>query len=163
MLQHLLYDPHPFVTQTVGFGGNQALGNQALGDVRYRSALSATTSAGVKQKLPYGGEVVASSMVSFVDALNNSTENGESAQLALSASIPLLRGAGLVNLEPVISSERNLVYVVRNFEEYRREFVVDVASSYYNLVTAQREVQNRRNNVATFADGSDAGFTSRGD
>jgi outer membrane protein TolC len=149
--RHLLYDPHPFVTQTVGFGGNQALGNQALGDVRYRSALSATTSAGVKQKLPYGGEVVASSMVSFVDALNNSTENGESAQLALSASIPLLRGAGLVNLEPVISSERNLVYVVRNFEEYRREFVVDVASSYFNLVTAQREVQNRRNNVATFA------------
>ncbi len=112
---------------------------------------AATTSAGVKQKLPYGGEVVASSMVSFVDALNNNTQDGESAQLALTASVPLLRGAGLVNLEPVISSERTLVYVVRGFEEYRRQFVVDTASAYFNLVTAQRQVENRRGNVATFA------------
>jgi outer membrane protein TolC len=142
--RHLLYDPHPFVTQSFGYDGGQA-------DVKFRSALKATTSAGVRQKLPYGGEVVASSMVSFVDALNNQTQDGESAQLALSASVPLLRGAGLSNLEPVISSERALVYDVRSFEEFRREFVVDIASTYFNLVNAQRQVENRRGNVATLA------------
>ena len=39
----------------------------------------------------------------------------ESASLALSASVPLLRGAGMVNLEPLIASERGLVYTVRGF------------------------------------------------
>src|SRR5262249_36309885 len=95
-----------------------------------------------RQQLPYGGEVMAQAMVNFVDALNDNTQSGESAQVALTGSIPLLRGAGLVNLEPLIQSERQLVYDVRNFEEFRRTFVVNVASSYFRLVSARQNVDN---------------------
>lgn len=142
--RHLFFEPSPFVTQSFTFDGGQE-------DVKYRSALTAATSVGVRQRLPYGGEVVAQSLVQFVDALNNHTTDGENANLALSATVPLLRGAGRTYLDPVISSERQLVYAVRSFEEYRRQFLVDIASDYFNLVSAERQVANRRTNVETFA------------
>jgi outer membrane protein TolC len=137
--RHLIYDPHPFLTSSVAYNGGQA-------DVATRSALTVATNAGVTQQLPYGGQVTASALVSFIDALNNQSVDGESAQLALTASIPLLRGAGMVNLEPLISSERNLVYQVRAFEDFRRAFVVNVASQYFNLQARLQSVNNRRVN-----------------
>ena len=62
----------------------------------------------------------------------------------LSGSLPLLRGAGMVNLEGLISSERQLVYSVRGFEIFRRSFAVTVASSYFNLLARQRSVDRPR-------------------
>lgn len=136
-LQRHLLSPRPFVTQRVNYDGGQQTAN-------YRSALSATTNAGVRQRLPYGGEIVASSLVTFVNALNCATQGSESAQVALSATVPILRGAGFVNLEGLISSERNLVYAVRSFETYRRQFLVDVATRYIDLLTTRSGVLNRR-------------------
>jgi outer membrane protein TolC len=137
--RHLLLEPQPFVTTGLQYAGGQR-------DVNVRSAMTATANAGVKQPLPYGGSVVASALVAFVDALNNQSLNGESAAFALSASIPLLRGAGMVNLEPLIATERQLVYQVRAFEDYRRQFVVNVASQYFNLQARLQSVNNRRFN-----------------
>jgi outer membrane protein TolC len=136
-LQRHLFEPRPFVTQSINYDGGQR-------DVAFRSALTATTTAGVRQQLPYGGEVVAQGLVTFVDALNDNSLGGENASLVLSASIPLLRGAGMVNLEPLIQSERELVYQVRTFENFRRQFVVDIASSYFNLLTSYQRVNDQR-------------------
>ena len=135
-LQRHLFEPRPFANVRTDFNGGQE--NSA-----YRSALTVTTEAGVRQQLPLGGEVVASGLVQFVDALNANTADGENAQLALSGSIPLLRGAGFVNLEPLIQSERNVVYAVRSFESYRRDFAVSIASNYFSLLTRQQQVKNR--------------------
>ncbi|MDB5289841.1 MAG: outer membrane protein [Phycisphaerales bacterium] len=140
-LQRHLLSPIPFATTGVQYTGGQL-------DSKYQSALAATGTVGVKQQLPYGGQIVAQTLVQFVDALNSTTAGGESAQVALSGSIPLLRGAGMVNLEPLIQSERTLVYQVRKFEEYRRQFVVDVSRQYFQLLTSQQSVSNRRQNVA---------------
>jgi outer membrane protein TolC len=74
--------------------------------------------------------------------LNDNSESGEDATLVLRGSIPLLRGAGMINLEPLISSERTLVYEVRDFEEFRRTFVVDIASAYFQLVNSQNRINN---------------------
>jgi outer membrane protein TolC len=141
-LQRHLLSPRPFARTSVQFTGGQA-------DVEYAHALTATGSVGVRQKLPYGGEIVASTLVNFVNALNGPVADGESAQLALSGSVPLLRGAGLVNLEGLINSERQLVYQVRAFEDFRRQFAVDIASAYFRLLTLQQSVSNRRLNLAS--------------
>jgi len=43
-----------------------------------------------------------------------------------------LRGAGMVNLEPLNrESERQLVYAVRTFEEFRRQFAVECRGSIF--------------------------------
>lgn len=135
-LQRHLFDPRPFANVRTSYDGGQK-------NVAYRSAMTVTGEAGVRQQLPLGGEIVASGLVSFIDALNDNTQGGENAQLALTGSIPLLRDAGFVNLEPLIQSERNVVYAVRAFETYRRNFATQVASDYFNLLTQQQRIRNR--------------------
>ena len=138
-LQRHLFEPRPFMTTGYSYTGGQK-------DANYRSALTATNAIGLKQQLPYGGELVAQQLVTTVNALNAQTVDAQSAGVALSATIPLLRGAGLINLEPLISSERDLVYIVRDFETYRRGFVVSIASQYFTLIKQQQQIINRVRN-----------------
>jgi outer membrane protein TolC len=136
-LERHLFSPRPFARTGLEYTGGQL-------DIGYRSALNVTNTVGIRQQLPYGGEIVAQGLFDIVRALNDNVSNGESAQAALSGTIPLLRGAGLVNLESLISAERELVYEVRAFEEFRRQFVVQVASQYFRLLTLQQSIVNRR-------------------
>jgi hypothetical protein len=142
-LQRHLFEPRPFAGGTLRYDGAQA-------DARYRAALTSTARAGVRQKLPYGGELVAQGLVDFVNALDGSATSGEAAGVVLSASIPLLRGAGMVNLEPLIDGERQLVYQVRSFENFRRDYVITVAQQYFRLLNLQQAVLDRRLNYASF-------------
>lgn len=135
-LERHLFRPRPFAEVGAQFSRSGA-------EADYDAAFGVTSRAGVRQQLPFGGEIVASALVDFVDALDGNIQNGESAELALQASVPLLRGAGLVNLEPLIASERELIYEIRSFESYRRTFAVDVASRYFSLLAARQSIRNR--------------------
>jgi len=139
-LERHLLSPRPFVQENVNLSA-------VRDDVDFRSAYNAATSVGVRQKLPYGGEVVARTLVDFVRALSDSAADADNARLVLSGSLPLLRGAGMINLEPLINSERQMVYQVRAFEDYRRSFAVDIASRYFQLLTQQQGVINRKLNL----------------
>ena len=142
-LQRHLFEPIPNAGVSLGYNGGQR-------DSAYQTALNVTANAGVKQKLPYGGELVAQGLVGFVNALDGNVSSGETASVALSATIPLLRGAGMVNLEPLIDGERQLVYQVRTFESFRRDFVISVAVQYFGLLNQQQSVLARRVNYASF-------------
>jgi hypothetical protein len=49
----------------------------------------------------------------------------------LSVSIPLLRGTGVdVNTESLTQAQRNLLYSIRSFVQYRQDFIFSVSSSY---------------------------------
>jgi hypothetical protein len=137
-LQRHLFETRPFVSVGQSFAGGAA--DPSNQDFDYQAALTATATAGVNQQLPYGGTVTAKTLVSFIDALSGPVASGESAAVSMSASIPLLRGFGMVNLEPLISSERSLIYKIRSFEEYRRQFLVNIASSYFRLVTNRQQL-----------------------
>jgi outer membrane protein TolC len=141
-LQRHLFSPRPFARTGLHYLG-------AGKDANYDAALTATNAVGVRQRLPYGGEVVAETAVNFVQAIRGNTENGENANVALSASLPLLRGAGMVNLESLIQSERDVIYEIRQFEEFRRDFALRVASDYFNLLSDQQSIADRRANLVT--------------
>jgi outer membrane protein TolC len=139
LLERHAFELRPFATSSI-----QYVRGAKDSDSRYRSALEAANTVGVRQRLPYGGEVTARALVNFVDALNDNTSDGETSEIALSGTIPLMRGAGMVNLEPLIQSERDLVYRVRAFETFRRQFAVNIAQRYFNLLTQQQAIVNRR-------------------
>jgi hypothetical protein len=141
-LQRHLFEPRPFARTGLHYTGGQE-------NVDYAAALTATNAVGVRQQLPYGGEIVAQATVDFVRAINGNAQNGEPATLALTASIPLLRGAGLVNLEPLIQSERSMVYEIRQFEQFRRNFVVDISSRYFRLLANQQSIADRSANLTS--------------
>jgi hypothetical protein len=142
-LERHLFEPRPFARTGLHYNGGQE-------NVDYAAALTATNAVGVRQKLPYGGEVLAQATVDFVNAIGGNAQNAEPATAALTASIPLLRGAGMVNLEPLIQSERSVVYEIRQFEDYRRSFAVDIASRYFRLLTSQQSIADRTANLTSF-------------
>src|SRR5207253_9393765 len=42
------------------------------------------------------------------------------------------------------NSERQVVYQIRSFEDFRRQFLVQISSQYFNLLTLQQRLYNRR-------------------
>lgn len=65
----------------------------------------------------------------------------------LSVSQPLLRGFGKrIVQEPLTQSERSAVYAARNYERFRRTFAVDVANSYFRILSQRDTLGNELRN-----------------
>ena len=114
------------------------------------TALSLLASLGITQRLPYGGTISAAALVDYVRfleraATNNLPDETSATELQLGIDLPLLRGAGRAapTVESRIQAERDLVYAVRAFERFRREFFVDLATTYFDLLRRQGQLANR--------------------
>jgi len=121
-------------------------------DGLYDSSLSIVNELGVTQRLPYGGEVSARALARAVEDLHQRVtgEGVQSAELILSADVPLLRGAGLAARESLIQTRRDLIYAARDFEDFRRGFLLDVVTDYLDLTVALRRIENAQRGVASF-------------
>ena len=63
--------------------------------------------------------------------------------LAVSLVQPLLKGGGFkVTLENLTQADRDLLYSLRDFANFRREFVVGITSRYYGVLQARDTVRN---------------------
>ncbi len=113
------------------------------GQVRdFDRAMTAVSNAAVTQRLPYGGEVTARVINSLMRDLGVHTTSGEPGNFILEANVPLLRGAGRVAYESRYAAERELIYAVRDFERFRRSFLVDVAADYFELQQLKMAITN---------------------
>ena len=64
-----------------------------------------------------------------------------------SISIPLLRGAGRhIVTEPLTQAERNIIYAIYEFEDFKRSFAVQVADRYLSVLQSLNQVQNAEEN-----------------
>lgn len=62
-------------------------------------------------------------------------------------SMPLLRGSGrFVVTEPLTQAERNVVYALYEFERFKRQFAVEVASEYLAVLRQLDAVHNAEDN-----------------
>lgn len=97
------------------------------------------------QRLPSGGELEARWIFNATEQLRTraSDRYQQSGRLALDASIPLLRGAGVAAREDLIQAQRDLVYAARDFERFRREFLVSIANDYFRLIQLQNQIRNQ--------------------
>ena len=103
--------------------------------------------AGVSRTFESGAKVTGALAFNLAGMLTGDKSTAWGALADLSVTVPLLRGSGrLVNMEPLTQAERNLVYAVRDFEQFKRSFVVDVESAYLALVLARRTRQNEDDN-----------------
>jgi len=79
------------------------------------------------------------------DFLRFTTGNRSVNRSALAVSVvqPLLQGGGAtVTMEALTQEERNLLYALRNFADFRRSFLVELVSDYYSVLRARDQVQN---------------------
>ena len=118
-------------------------------DPRYDAAFRAVNDFGVRQRLPYGGEVTARFLADITQSIDSaSTDDGvQSATFVLDGRVPLLKGAGLAARESLVQSRRSLVYAARSFEAFRRDFHVAIVTDYLDLVLQLDAIANAQRGV----------------
>jgi outer membrane protein TolC len=121
-------------------------------DGTYDSSLRLVNELRATQRLPYGGEVSARFLARATEDLHERVagENVQDAEVILGADIPLLRGAGMAAREDRIQAERDMIYAARDFEDFRRGFIFDIAEDFLNLVVQQQSIENARRQVESF-------------
>jgi len=114
-----------------------------FGQVRsFDRAMSTISEVSVSQRLPQGGEVTARVISTLMRDLGKHITSAETGNVILEANIPLFRGAGKVAYESRYISERQLIYAVRDYERFRRSFVVNIAADYFNLQQLKTTIAN---------------------
>ncbi len=78
----------------------------------------------------------------------NTTRDSAIDFLSVELSQPLLRGFGRNDprVENLTQAERNVVYAVRSFSQYQRQFAVDTVSAYFGLLALKDTVRNNFTN-----------------
>lgn len=140
-----LWDPRLFNEGTVRFDSAQVDGDT-------ETTLRLLNELRLSQRLPYGGEVAARWVWDVSENLRSAATGQyvQSSRLILQGNIPLLRGAGQVAQESLIQAERDLIYTARDYEEFRRRFLVSVANDFFDLLLQQAAIRNGEEQLKSF-------------
>lgn len=139
LIEEHRWSPRLFNDTSVGYSNAQADGDAT------ENTLSIMNELGVRQQLPFGGQVAARWIWEASEDLRSSVSGQyeQSSRIVLDGNIPLLRGAGDVAQESRIQARRNLVYAARTFEDFRRTFMVSLARDYFNLLLSQDSIASQ--------------------
>ena len=101
-----------------------------------RDSISSALDFGISKMLATGADISANITTSLFRYISGG-DPAEAAASSITASIaqPLLAGSGRkIALENLTQAERSMVYAVRDFVRFRRNFSVSIAKQYYNLL-----------------------------
>jgi len=102
------------------------------------------------QLLSSGGQLALNLGTNFAEFFTGDRRRAISSLLSFTFTQSLLRGGGrLVATENLTQGERNAVYAVRDFTRFRREFSVQVAQSYYQVLENRDNLINNFSNYIT--------------
>lgn len=112
------------------------------------SSLGSNVGLGVTKALATGADVSLRLSSAFLMFLSGDPRKSARSALEVSLTQPLWRGAGArVAQENLTQAEREMVYQLRTFVRFRREFFVSVASYYYRVLQQQDGVENEAVNL----------------
>lgn len=136
------FDPRLFATSTTSVTATGDDGN-------FTTPLRVLNELGVSQRLPDGGSLAARLVWDATEQLRQNATGRyvQASRVELSGTIPLLRGAGPVAREALVRAERELVYAARQFEDFRRGFLVAVARDYFSLAQQQAAIRNQERSL----------------
>jgi outer membrane protein TolC len=107
------------------------------------STLTSTGNLNLTALQRTGTRIATDLTTDFVKFLTGNLRSVSDSSLAVTVAQPLLSGAGyLAASEALTQSERNVLYSIRDFTQYRKSFAVDVSSQYYRTIQAREAVRN---------------------
>jgi len=107
------------------------------------NTLTTTSGLGVSLLTRTGARLAANFTTDFLRLVSGNLSGVHDSTLAFSVTQPLLRGAGYrATMETLTQAERDLMYSIRNFTQYRKSFSVDIASRYYRTLEARDAAKN---------------------
>lgn len=137
---NLSIDRHDFDPIFSGSLGGQHTWDESAD---FENSISGMSQFGVSKLMKTGGVFAVNLSSDFFRFVTGDSEKSASSLLSGSLVQPLLRGAGRkVATENLIQAERNLLYQLRDFTRFRKEFTVQIATSYYNVLRNKDTIQN---------------------
>ncbi len=141
------FSPTFFSDPTATFGGSPAGADTG----RFR------TRVGVEQLLRTGGDLsvsLANDIFRYFTGYSSSPGNSAINTLSVSLTQPILRGFGRNSpkVEALTQTHRNVIYAVRTFSQYQRQFAVDVVNAHFGLLSQKDQVRNNYTNFLRRAD-----------
>ena len=111
--------------------------------------LNESNNLGFTKNFASGGQFATELVNSLTWQLGgNGNSNFAAGNLLFSLTQPLLRGAFRhVRTESLTQAERDLLYEVRDFARFRREFYFDIVSQYLDLLNQTQAVRNEEDNL----------------
>ena len=104
-------------------------------------------SLGVDQRLKNGARISVNILQDLAMLLTGDRSSSMGLASDISVTMPLLRGAGeYVVTEPLTQAERNVAYDLLEFEQYKRTFVVSIASQYLSVLQRYDTLENAEDN-----------------
>ena len=89
------------------------------------------------------GRISAAFISDFTHFFSGGPGTLTSSQISATLVRPLIRNAGfLAEMDVLTQSEHDLLYAIRTFIRFRKDFTVQIASSYYNVLGARDQVRN---------------------
>lgn len=117
--------------------------------------LGATPNLSFTQRLQNGMSIAGAIGVDLVRMLEPGSDSSSGLFADVSISIPLLRGSGRhIVREPLTQAERNTIYAIYDFERYKREFAVSIASDYLGVLQSLDRVTNAEANYRSLISSS---------
>jgi outer membrane protein TolC len=108
-----------------------------------QQSIHATGNAGVSWLVRDIGKLSAAFSTDFLRFLAGSPSTLTSSQIGATLTRPLLRNAGYkADIENLTQAERDLLYQLRDFVRFRKDFSVQVASAYYSVLGNRDAVRN---------------------
>lgn len=101
---------------------------------------------GFDQLLADGARISIDIAIDWTRFLTGDPRTSLASILSASATQPLLRGRGReIVQENLTQAERDVLYQIRSFNRYRKEFVVSIADDYYRVLELKASVTNAEN------------------
>jgi outer membrane protein TolC len=117
-----------------------------LGNDRQYGAVG-TADGSASRRFRNGTELSAGIVADLAKLLSQERGASLGFQGDVSVTVPLLRGSGrLIVEEPLRQAERNVLYAVWEFEQFKRDFAVRIAGDYLDVLLARCRVANAEEN-----------------
>lgn len=112
-------------------------------DIVSEESVTGQTSAGVNVLLRGGGRIALNLTSNFLRFLTGDSRTATSSALTATVTQPLLRGAGAdIAAERLTQAERDTLYALRDFTQFRKEFVVTICTQYYQVLQNKDVLRN---------------------
>ena len=119
--------------------------NTATGvdEITREKTINSNAGLGFNWLLRTGGRIATDFSTDFVRFVSNDSQWLTSSALGATFTQPFLRGAGYrIAIENLTQAERNLLYALRDFTRFRKEFTVDIVANYYQILQNRDRVRN---------------------
>ena len=129
------YQFSPQFLASSSVNGDRSSDGERLGSVNSR--------LGVSQFLKTGGSLGATIANDFLRYYTGDPRKSVVSSISVNLVQPLLRGAGKkIAAESLKQAERNVIYAIRSYSQFQRQFAVDVVLDYFGLLQNQDQLRN---------------------